>query len=53
MSPEWRLKEEELTQLKRIGKPDEVSALALFLASDGASYLTGQVIGPNGGSVMP
>lgn len=53
MSPEWRLKEEELTQLKRIGKPDEVSALALFLASDGGSYLTGQIIGPNGGSVMP
>ena len=53
MSPEWRLKEEELTQLKRIGKAGEVSSLALFLAGDGASYLTGQIIGPNGGSVMP
>ncbi len=53
MSPEWRIKEEELTVLKRIGKPEEVSALAVFLAGPGSSYITGQVIGPNGGSVMP
>lgn len=53
MSPEWRTKEEELTALKRIGKPQEVSAVAVFLAGRGGSYLTGQIIGPNGGSVMP
>ncbi len=53
MSPQWRLKEEELTALKRIGKPQEVSTVAVFLAGAGASYLTGQIIGPNGGSVMP
>lgn len=53
MSAEWRVKEEELTVLKRIGAPGEVAALAVFLAGPGGSYITGQIIGPNGGSVMP
>lgn len=53
MSPEWRAKEEKLTVLKRIGRPEEVSSVAVFLAGPGGSYLTGQIIGPNGGSVMP
>lgn len=53
MSPEWRIKEEELTVLKRIGKPEEVASIAVLLAGPGGSYLTGQIIGPNGGSVMP
>ncbi|MCK6555129.1 SDR family oxidoreductase [Candidatus Binatia bacterium] len=33
----------------RLGTPDEVAAVALFLASDESSYLVGQVISPNGG----
>ena len=36
----------------RIGLPDEVGALACFLASPAASYITGQVIAANGGSYM-
>ena len=44
------LKEE--TPLGRIGTPEDVSALALFLASDAASFITGQVIAPNGGFVI-
>jgi 3-oxoacyl-[acyl-carrier protein] reductase len=35
--------------LKRYGKPEDVAELAGFLASDRASYITGQVIGIDGG----
>lgn len=35
--------------MKRLGKPEEVAALAVFLCSEEASYITGQVIGINGG----
>ncbi len=37
------------TPLGRLGEPDEVAAVAAFLASDDASYLTGQTIYPDGG----
>jgi glucose 1-dehydrogenase len=37
------------TPLGRIGEPAEVAAVAAFLASDDASYLTGQTIYPDGG----
>jgi 3-oxoacyl-[acyl-carrier protein] reductase len=38
--------------LKRFAAPEEVAELALFLASDGAAYVSGQVIGINGGLYM-
>jgi 3-oxoacyl-[acyl-carrier protein] reductase len=37
------------TPLGRSGQPEEIAATALFLASDEASFLTGQVLSPNGG----
>lgn len=37
------------TPLKRLGEPSEVASIAVFLASDYASYLTGQTIYPDGG----
>ena len=38
--------------LNRIGTPEEVAKLAIFLSSDEASFITGQVIGINGGLVI-
>lgn len=38
--------------MERFGRPEEVAELVLFLAGDGARYITGQVISPNGGMVI-
>lgn len=38
-----------LIPMRRMGKPEEVADLVSFLASDKSSYITGQVIGINGG----
>jgi NAD(P)-dependent dehydrogenase (short-subunit alcohol dehydrogenase family) len=38
--------------MKRAGQPEEVAPSYLFLASDDASYMTGQVLHPNGGSIV-
>lgn len=38
-----------MVPLGRIGQPEEIAALAVFLASKESSYVIGQVISPNGG----
>jgi len=41
-----------LTPLGRLGRPDEVAAAIVFLATPQASYITGQVLAVNGGMYM-
>jgi len=41
-----------LTPLGRFGQPEDVAHLASFLASDEASFITGQVVSPNGGFLI-
>jgi 3-oxoacyl-[acyl-carrier protein] reductase len=52
MSAEWIEKEKAIPQA-RFAAPEEIAATALFLASDLSRFYCGQVLGPNGGSVMP
>jgi 3-oxoacyl-[acyl-carrier protein] reductase len=40
---------EEKTPMQRLGQPEEIAKTYLFLASDESSYITGQVIGVDGG----
>jgi 2-hydroxycyclohexanecarboxyl-CoA dehydrogenase len=40
------------TEMKRLGEPDEVAATIAFLASDEASFITGETVGVSGGLGM-
>ena len=51
MSEEWLAKELAIPA-ERFGKPEEVAAAVGFLLSSSASFFTGQILGPNGGSWM-
>jgi 3-oxoacyl-[acyl-carrier protein] reductase len=57
--PRYGHTEEELRQmagafpLARMGRPEDIAAMAVFLASDGAAWITGQVYHVNGGGYMP
>ena len=38
--------------MKKFGHPDDIANLAVFLASDTSSYITGQTFHVNGGMLM-
>ena len=46
---EWRKTWLEMTPFGRVGDPSDVAALALFLASDAAAYMSGSVVSVDGG----
>ncbi len=50
-NPRFRQEVIELTPLGRWGTPDDVAAAAVYLASDDANFLTGQMVMINGGVV--
>jgi 3-oxoacyl-[acyl-carrier protein] reductase len=39
--------------LGRVGQPTDIAWTILYLVSDAASFVTGQILRPNGGSAMP
>lgn len=51
-SPEAAERRAQELPLRRLGSPRDVGECALFLATDASSFLTGQMLGPNGGNVM-
>jgi NAD(P)-dependent dehydrogenase (short-subunit alcohol dehydrogenase family) len=50
--PEKVAKHGESAPMERPGQPNEVAPCYVFLASEDASYMTGQVLHPNGGTVI-
>ena len=43
----------ERATLGRVGEPDDIAYAVLYLASDTSSFMTGQILRPNGGVAMP
>ncbi len=48
VSPDWFQRRTDSIRIGRIGQPQDIAKCASFLASDAASYITGQIIGVDG-----
>lgn len=46
-------RETKLTPLGRLGRPEDIANATVFLASDAASFITGQTLSVDGGWIMP
>ncbi|MEU3912813.1 SDR family NAD(P)-dependent oxidoreductase [Streptomyces sp. NPDC029721] len=42
-----------MAPLRRVGEPEDIAHAVLYLASDASSFMTGQILRPNGGVSMP
>lgn len=51
-NPEAKKYTEERTPLRRLGEPEDLAGVAVFLASDASAYMTGQALTVCGGTVM-
>lgn len=51
-NPKIMARQEKITPMGRIGMPDEIAGVAHFLASEAASFVTGQVIVADGGETI-
>ena len=51
LTEETRRELAEETPMGRLGTPEEVAGAALFLCGEGASFITGQVLGVSGGLI--
>jgi NAD(P)-dependent dehydrogenase (short-subunit alcohol dehydrogenase family) len=52
MRPELKEEIESRTPMGRLGDPSEIAGLALYLASDASSYMTGSVVVIDGGRTL-
>jgi 3-oxoacyl-[acyl-carrier protein] reductase len=52
LAEQWKQEAIKLTPAGRFGEPDEVAAMVVYLASDAAAFITGQVISIDGGLGM-
>ena len=52
LSEEAKKKLSEQIPLQRLGEPEDVAKVAVFLASDDSSYITGHIVSVNGGMYM-
>ena len=49
---EYKTKMIDMTSLKRFGTTDDVAKIAMFMLSDDAKYITGQVLSVDGGLAL-
>jgi 3-oxoacyl-[acyl-carrier protein] reductase len=52
MTEEFHRSRVASTLVKRAGRPEDIAAAVRYLAAPAAGYVTGQVLGVNGGSVF-